>query len=434
MLPNGYHEGIELMFVSVNKVGLKQNTIINQSEETWLKKREFELEWFSGFSEAESMFFISTTGALSFRIKIHYDDRQTLEYIQKLLSELANRDIGIIVDSKNQHESYYMVAKFQDILEILIPIFSRYYLTTSKFLDFQDFKAAAEIRKPSFLEKRKLNTEELNKILKRKSGMNSQRLQFNINDLPKRSLTPSRLLGFVEGDGTFCISNMIPTFAVKQHSKNIHFLYEIAEFLNKLPYCPEIGPKIDKLNTKPTPGVSQDSSNASNLSVTNALQLYNYILPFFKSLKFITRKGVDFQLWELAVKLKALGHLTNSEGKKYFIEINKYINKRYTTSALIAEAPNLNKINEILNNPPIFDLSSGLSYKALSDVIKVSKKGHLGFGVNVYDNDKLVEGSPFFSYTQAALALGNINISSAISKKIDTDKLYKGRYKFVSSV
>jgi len=254
------------------------------------------LEWFSGFSEAESMFFISTTGALSFRIKIHYDDRQTLEYIQKLLSELANRDIGIIVDSKNQHESYYMVAKFQDILEILIPIFSRYYLTTSKFLDFQDFKAAAEIRKPSFLEKRKLNTEELNKILKRKSGMNSQRLQFNINDLPKRSLTPSRLLGFVEGDGTFCISNMIPTFAVKQHSKNIHFLYEIAEFLNKLPYCPEIGPKIDKLNTKPTPGVSQDSSNASNLSVTNALQLYNYILPFFKSLKFITRKGVDFQL------------------------------------------------------------------------------------------------------------------------------------------
>jgi hypothetical protein len=45
-----------------------------------------------------------------------------------------------------------------------------------------------------------------------------------------------------------------------------------------------------------------------------------------------------------------------------------------------------NKINEILNKPPVFDLSSGLSYKALSDLVKVSKKGNSGFGVNVYDN------------------------------------------------
>lgn len=86
------------------------------------------------------------------------------------------------------------------------------------------------------MEKRKLNKEELNKILKIKSGMNSHRFQFNINDLPKRSFTLSRLLGFVEVDGTFCISNMVPTFAIKQNSKNIHFFYEIAEFLNKLPF------------------------------------------------------------------------------------------------------------------------------------------------------------------------------------------------------
>jgi LAGLIDADG endonuclease len=86
---------------------------------------------------------------------------------------------------KTLHESYYRIAKFQDILEILIPIFSKYYLTTSKFLDFQYFKAAAEIRKTSYMEKRRLNKEELNKILKIKSGMNSQRLQFNINNFLK---------------------------------------------------------------------------------------------------------------------------------------------------------------------------------------------------------------------------------------------------------
>ena len=97
---------------------------------------------------------------------------------------MVNREVGVIVDSKNLHESYYIIAKFPDILEILIPIFSKYYFTTSKFLDFQDLKAAAEIRKTSYMEKRKLNTEELKKILIIKSNMNSQRLEFNIKDLP----------------------------------------------------------------------------------------------------------------------------------------------------------------------------------------------------------------------------------------------------------
>ena len=67
-------------------------------------------------------------------------------------------------------------------------------------------------------------------------------------------------------------------------------------------------------------------------------------------------------------------------------------------------------------------------------MLKYLKKGNSGFGVNVYDNGRLLEGSPFSSYTQAALALSNVNVSSVISNKIDTDKLYKGRYKFESSV
>lgn len=53
----------------------------------------------------------------------------------------------------------------------------------------------------------------------------------------------------------------------------------------------------------------------------------------------------------------------------------------------------------------------------------------------MYDSGKLVEGSPSPFPSKAALALANINISSAISnKKIDTDKLYKQRFKFESGV
>ena len=44
------------------------------------------------------MFYISTTVALSLKIKLHWDDRQTLEYIQNLLSGMVNREVGVIVD------------------------------------------------------------------------------------------------------------------------------------------------------------------------------------------------------------------------------------------------------------------------------------------------------------------------------------------------
>lgn len=65
-----------------------------------IKGKRIFREWLSGFSEAESMFYYSSTGGLSFNIKLHWDDRQTLEYIQNLLSGLVNREVGVIVDSK----------------------------------------------------------------------------------------------------------------------------------------------------------------------------------------------------------------------------------------------------------------------------------------------------------------------------------------------
>lgn len=157
MLPEGYHENIQLYH-------LYSPLLFNSLPEDILKKKVKELEWLCGFSEAESMFFISSTGALSFRIKLHWDDKGCLVYIKNLLVELVGRNVGVIVDSKNKHESYFTLANFKDIQEILIPIFSTYYFTTSKYLDFQDFKAAAEIKKVSYLEKRKLNKVELEKI------------------------------------------------------------------------------------------------------------------------------------------------------------------------------------------------------------------------------------------------------------------------------
>ncbi len=204
----------------------------------------------------------------------------------------------MIVDSKNQHESYYSVSKFKDIVGVIIPIFSYFHFTTSKYLDFCDFKTATEIKLRSFLENIPLSNTELKNILVLKSGMNISRINFDPHSLPKRILTPYRLLGFAEGDGSFIVmaSTLKTTFEISQHSKNVHFLYEIAEFLKNLPYNPTIGPSSDVSNTKPIPCIDiRKNTSMANLRVINILQLYNYILPFFKSLEFKSRKIVDFQ-------------------------------------------------------------------------------------------------------------------------------------------
>ena len=79
-----------------------------------------------------------------------------------------------------------------------------------------------------------------------------------------------------------------------------------------------------------------------------------------------------------AVNIKALGYATQPEGRKYLIEISKYINKRYSSNLEMAKAPDMEGIKKLLKRPPIFDLTSGLTYKiwrSATDLVKTEKGG-----------------------------------------------------------
>lgn len=147
------------LFLRYGIIGCKHSAekgairILEGLREETLGKKNRDLEWFVGFSEAEAMFSITSEGNLSFRINLHRDDHITLVYIKSLLSNLANRDIGVIVESKKVYESYYAINKFKDIYEIIIPIFSKYYLTTSKYLDFFDLKKSCKNKSHSLFGK-----------------------------------------------------------------------------------------------------------------------------------------------------------------------------------------------------------------------------------------------------------------------------------------
>jgi hypothetical protein len=70
-------------------------------------------------------------------------------------------------------QSSYVVYKFQDILNKIIPFFDTYPLKGNKFLDFYDFKKVANIVEKNT--KYDENSDLLKEIIKIKKNMNRNR-------------------------------------------------------------------------------------------------------------------------------------------------------------------------------------------------------------------------------------------------------------------
>ena len=92
-------------------------------------KQEF-FEWFSGFCDGESNFSIdlkklNTLVIFRFRIGILIDDINILRKIKLELSQLANKEIGKIIEYKNY--AVFDLSKFEDHRDLIIPLFFYLY-------------------------------------------------------------------------------------------------------------------------------------------------------------------------------------------------------------------------------------------------------------------------------------------------------------------
>jgi len=187
--------------------------------------------WFSGFCDAEGCFYISNTGnnfTFVFKIKLHIDDIEVLQYIQQRLG------IGRITVYKN--EVIFTISRSED-LPTIFKILEIKPLNTTKYLNYLAFKEGyllyfnnktnqslilgstsgalgeATDRVGAKVDKSLL----FNKLIELKNSMNSQRTNFELPDTHKIIITPYWLLGFIEGDGSFSISNIkgFPTLRVE---------------------------------------------------------------------------------------------------------------------------------------------------------------------------------------------------------------------------
>jgi hypothetical protein len=61
--------------------------------------------------------------------------------------------------------------------------------------------------------------------------------------------------------------------------------------------------------------------------------LGRFIYPFFNSLVFFSRKGIDFKMWSLILYLILCGYHVLAEGKALIVKLTQDINhKRYSSS------------------------------------------------------------------------------------------------------
>lgn len=213
---------------------------------------------------------------------------------------------------------------------MLIKIFDKYNLNTTKYLDYLNFKNAFVLYYEREKHLKVVDAEELkDQILEIKNHMNTKRTDFNMNH-HKVVITKNWLLGFIEGDGSFFISRtkIVPVFSIELTECNLHLLLKIKEFL-----ILNLG--FDKYSTyklrcSSVISINKQKARLGKPSVTFVIQniniLNNYFIPYLEDMKFISKKGLDFLDFKTICKAIYCGSHKREEIKALILKLSYTMN------------------------------------------------------------------------------------------------------------
>jgi hypothetical protein len=390
------------------------NSNIDHLDPNWI-------QWFVGFTDGEGNFNISLDSKRSlvrfrFKIALHADD---LVVLQNIKSKLG---IGSSRLESNGTTAVFIVQDLKKIKNVILPIFDKYNLLSVKILDYLSFKKAIIIKGDSG----KLSYDQLNKIQSIKENMNFKRTDYSDYNQIEFNITPYWLLGFVEGEGTFGIKNLTPYFQVVQKDKSKNLMEAIKIYLSNLSKN-----QLNDLSISVKPSlILNKTTRVISLMVTNIDSLYDYLLSFFNSLNFESRKYIDYKLWSVTLKMHKLGYFYLPEGRALLVKIANSINKKkYSIAKTVIKLPTEEEINHILNLPSPFDLSIGKSHTTLAREFVNYKRVKGEFNIYVYKNGVEVPNSPYKSYYAVQKDLG-FKGNRTVSRYIDTNKVYGDGYTF----
>lgn len=373
------------------------------------------LYWFSGFTDAEGNFLISIDRQyvrFRFKISLHIDDVEVLNTIK------SNLNVGTVTLESSRDRCSYIIQNYEEIKNIICPIFNAFPLHTSKKLDFENFSQAVFIK-----DNKKLSDTDMSKIVSLKNTMNTKREIFTYNTTKSQIIiNPNWFIGFLEGEGTFGIkTGSALYFQIAQKNTSQESLNAITTFLTGLSDNVLQNSKILPLNVISTTNVRTD---VVSLVVNSVDSLYYYLLPLLDTSKMYSRKGIDFNLWRVALLLKIKGYYYLPEGKTLFLDISDILNKRYSTNTTknISEImDNIFKRSQtIFEKDPPFDVKSNIPHSDNVRKFSIQNRSDNPKVVYIYTNKGMIKGSPFVSYSSAHKALGLNPSSNTCNRYIDT--------------
>ena len=410
-----------LNIIKPKNMTAENNQKIEQPSPSSNLEKDF-IEWFVGFSDAESSFMINTRNNKEvhfiFQITLHIEDIGTLYTIREKLG------FGVI-SIKGNTCSFY-VRSFKNIVEKLLPIFDKCSLLTHKQLNYRDWRKAVILKKLEQENSRSLGIDAFNEIVRLKNSINTQRINFEGYSVSKDMLTKNWLIGFIEGDGTFYFSNSSVVLGISQKDKQI--LESISDFLNNIP----ISPPFNNLVVPGKPNcIIKNNTNSYQLVITDKDVLFQYIYPYFIESSFYSRKRIDFTIWSLVLYLFILGYHNLPKGKEVLLKLSNSMNsKRYFSD--LSDLIDLDEIKSLFEIEPPFDIYSGKSNFILAKEYSLYKGSRKGFKVYIYKNGVEIKGSPFDSLRSGGKAI-KLNSVSSIRNYLDTGKIFKDGYTFYST-
>ena len=334
-----------------------KSTFNTQSHYKSKQDKENFLQWFVGFSDAESNFFIDSSlkkdkvtissFCFIFKIALHKDDQDVLRYISSMLG------IGKVRLYKN--ECIFNVADKEGI-KLLISIFDKYNLNTTKYLDYLDFNKAFNIY---FNRDKNLSLESVkHEILELKNKMNTNRVNFNMPENYKIIITKNWLLGFIEGDGSFFVKRdtLIPVFGLELTGVQLDVLLKIKEFLeNSLGFDVYSLYKLKNSSIIAVTTAKARNNNKSTVAITvkNVKVLNNYLLPFLDNMTFLTKKGQDFQDLKIICRAVYNGAYRKDEIKRIILKLSYTMNNyRLSTNTTPGSSLSNDEKDKLISAPP----------------------------------------------------------------------------------
>nr|YP_009663707.1 hypothetical protein [Dactylella tenuis]QCW06845.1 hypothetical protein [Dactylella tenuis] len=181
--------------------------------------------------------------------------------------------------------AFFKISNHSELL-IIIAIFSKLNLNTTKHLDFLAFAQG-------FMLYSKSNDTEYRKNLKPTlcsiiNTLNSKRTNFDMSSAHKIELSANWILGFVEGDGSFSYdsSSSANRFSIKQKDINKAILIAIRDYFNNLARKSDYSLDINENVVN----VYNEMPNFSRLNISRTSFIGDVLIPFFNSLTFQTKK------------------------------------------------------------------------------------------------------------------------------------------------